>query len=107
MKIADTSMEIYKWVPLDRKRHLRAPLSTATSGTTTPVHGGKESRLTSGALSVDASNATSKAPSTGYETDKTDTENDEALARMLSQEYIKYSHNSPEKQLNEIFYYVF
>jgi len=65
VKIADTSMEIYKWVPLDRKRHLRAPLSTATSGTTTPVHGGKESRLTSGALSVDASNATSKAPSTG------------------------------------------
>jgi len=65
VKIADTSMEIYKWVPLDRKRHLRGPLSTAASGTTTPVHGGKEARLTSGSLTVDSSNVTSKAPSTG------------------------------------------
>merc|ERR1712018_673585 len=58
-------MEIYKWVPLDRKRHLRAPLSTAASGTTTPVHGISATKLTSGSLTVDSSNVTSKAPSTG------------------------------------------
>jgi len=65
VKIADTSMEIYKWVPLDRKRHLRAPLSSAASGTTTPVHGSSATKLTSGSLTVDSSNVTSKAPSTG------------------------------------------
>ena len=73
-------MEIYKWVPLDRKRHLRGPLSTAASGTTTPVHGGKEARLTSGSLTVDSSNVTSKAPSTGYDR----TANDRQIAKMLN-----------------------
>ena len=76
-------MEIYKWVPLDRKRHLRGPLSTAASGTTTPVHGGKEARLTSGSLTVDSSNVTSKAPSTGYDR----TANDRQIAKMLNREY--------------------
>ena len=56
-------MEIYKWVPLDRKRHLRAPLSAAVSGTTTPISGGNKT----GGGTVDSSNVTSKAPSTGYE----------------------------------------
>ena len=73
-------MEIYKWVPLDRKRHLRAPLSSAASGTTTPVHGSSATKLTSGSLTVDSSNVTSKAPSTGYDTDS-----DREIARMLSQ----------------------
>ena len=81
VKIADTSMEIYKWVPLDRKRHLRAPLSTAASGTTTPVHGSSATKLNSGSLTVDSSNVTSKAPSTGYET-----QSDKEIAIMLSQE---------------------
>ena len=74
-------MEIYKWVPLDRKRHLRAPLSTAASGTTTPVHGSSATKLNSGSLTVDSSNVTSKAPSTGYET-----QSDQEIAIMLSQE---------------------
>ena len=73
-------MEIYKWVPLDRKRHLRAPLSTAASGTTTPVHGSSATKLNSGSLTVDSSNVTSKAPSTGYET-----QSDQEIAIMLSQ----------------------
>ena len=92
-------MEIYKWVPLDRKRHLRAPLSTAASGTTTPVHGSSATKLNSGSLTVDSSNVTSKAPSTGYET-----ESDKEIAIMLSQIdlesnlmyiifYISYSRN--------------
>ena len=89
VKIADTSMEIYKWVPLDRKRHLRGPLSTAASGTTTPVHGGKEARLTSGSLTVDSSNVTSKAPSTGYDR----TANDRQIAKMLNREYYDYKDN--------------
>ena len=93
MKIADTSMEIYKWVPLDRKRHLRGPLSTAASGTTTPVHGGKEARLTSGSLTVDSSNVTSKAPSTGYDR----TANDRQIAKMLNREYVSYSKRNQEK----------
>ena len=80
-------MEIYKWVPLDRKRHLRAALSTAASGTTTPVHGSSATKLTSGSLTVDSSNVTSKAPSTGYD----NTANDREIARMLSQEYIHYT----------------
>ena len=83
-------MEIYKWVPLDRKRHLRGPLSTAASGTTTPVHGGKEARLTSGSLTVDSSNVTSKAPSTGYDR----TANDRQIAKMLNREYVSYSINT-------------
>ena len=85
-------MEIYKWVPLDRKRHLRGPLSTAVSGTTTPVHGGSASKLTSGQITVDSSNVTSKAPSTGY-----DTESDKEIARMLSHEYIHYRKNKEDK----------
>ena len=85
-------MEIYKWVPLDRKRHLRAPLSTAASGTTTPIHGGSATKLTSGSITVDSSNVTSKAPSTGYETDS-----DREIARMLSHEYIHYSKNKEDK----------
>ena len=86
-------MEIYKWVPLDRKRHLRGPLSTAASGTTTPVHGGKEARLTSGSLTVDSSNVTSKAPSTGYDR----TANDRQIAKMLNHEYVSYSKRNQEK----------
>ena len=82
-------MEIYKWVPLDRKRHLRAPLSTAASGTTTPVHGSSATKLTSGSLTVDSSNVTSKAPSTGYDTDSDmivrQIDSDREIARMLSQ----------------------
>lgn len=66
VKIADTSMEIYKWVPLDRKRHLRTPLSTAAaSGTTTPTHGRNTTNLMSGTGTIDSSAVTSKAPSTG------------------------------------------
>ena len=60
-------MEIYKWVPLDRKRHLRTPLSTAAaSGTTTPTHGRTAANLMSGTGTIDSSAVTSKAPSTGY-----------------------------------------
>ena len=63
-------MEIYKWVPLDRKRHLRTPLSTAAaSGTTTPTHGRSATNLMSGTGTIDSSAVTSKAPSTGYGND--------------------------------------
>ena len=85
-------MEIYKWVPLDRKRHLRGPLSVAASGTTTPVHGTNATKLNSGSLTVDSSNVTSKAPSTGYETDS-----DKEIAKMLSQEYLRQNKRDDER----------
>ena len=85
-------MEIYKWVPLDRKRHLRTPLSAAASGATTPILASSAAKLASGSLTVDSSNVTSKAPSTGYET-----ASDRAIAKMLSQEYIQHSKSKEER----------
>ena len=83
-------MEIYKWVPLDRKRHLRTPLSTAAaSGTTTPTHGRNPTNLMSGTGTIDSSTVTSKAPSTGYgnEPDKSFTYRNTYNRKMKEEPY--------------------